>query len=78
MNMARDREQTILVDPRDFTIPYDFAPAGGIEAQGRNFCLVGQAENLPHRPWRSRDPRIRIGVRAEYHRPRRLRVLWRI
>jgi hypothetical protein len=75
MNMARDREQTILVDPRDFTIPYDLAPVGGIEAQGRNVCLVGQAESLPHRPRRSRDPRIRIGIRVECHHPW---VLWHV
>jgi len=49
MRMAPDPVQIVLVDPSDFTIPYDLALAGAIEAQGRHVRLVGQAGRLPHR-----------------------------
>jgi glycosyltransferase involved in cell wall biosynthesis len=37
-----------LVDPSDFTIPYDLALAGAIQAEGGHVRLAGQAGELPH------------------------------
>jgi glycosyltransferase involved in cell wall biosynthesis len=39
----------ILVDPSDFTTPYDLALAGAMEAQGRHVRLFGQVGELSHR-----------------------------
>jgi glycosyltransferase involved in cell wall biosynthesis len=49
MSIAPDPKQIILVDPSDFTTPYDLALARAIEAQGRRVRLVGKAGSLPHR-----------------------------
>ena len=38
-----DADRIILVDPSDFTTPYDLALAGAIQAEGRYVRLVGQA-----------------------------------
>jgi glycosyltransferase involved in cell wall biosynthesis len=37
-----DLDRIVLVDPSDFTPPYDLALAGAIQAEGRHVCLVGQ------------------------------------
>jgi glycosyltransferase involved in cell wall biosynthesis len=39
----RPLDRIALVDPSDFTTPYDLALAGGLEAEGREVLLVGQA-----------------------------------
>jgi hypothetical protein len=39
----------ILIDPNDFTTPYDLALAGAIAAEGRNVRLVGQVGELSRR-----------------------------
>ena len=41
-----DLDRIVLVDPSDFTTPYDLALAGALEAQGRKVRLVGQAGAL--------------------------------
>src|SRR5271169_5726120 len=41
-------DRIALVDPSDFTTPYDLALAGAIEAEGRHVCLVGQAGGSSH------------------------------
>ena len=38
-----DLDRIVLVDPSDFTPPYDLALAGAIQAEGRHVRLVGQA-----------------------------------
>jgi glycosyltransferase involved in cell wall biosynthesis len=49
MSVALDPDRIVLIDPSDFTTPYNLALAGAIEAQGRWVCLVGQAGGLPGR-----------------------------
>jgi glycosyltransferase involved in cell wall biosynthesis len=46
MSVATDLNRIILIDPSDFTTPYDLALAGAIEAQGRHVRLVGQVGEL--------------------------------
>jgi glycosyltransferase involved in cell wall biosynthesis len=41
-----DLDRVVLVDPSDFTTPYDLALAGAIQAEGRHVRLVGQAGEL--------------------------------
>jgi glycosyltransferase involved in cell wall biosynthesis len=41
-----DLDRVVLVDPSDFTTPYDLALAGAIHAEGRQVRLVGQAGAL--------------------------------
>lgn len=71
MNMMLDPDRIALIDPSDFTTPYNLALAGAIQAQGRWVRLVGQAGSLLHRqgvqhghfypilatPWGRRLPR---------------------
>jgi len=49
MNVMVDPDRIALIDPSDFTAPYNLALAGAIEAQGRWVRLVGQAGGLLHR-----------------------------
>lgn len=49
MSVALDPDRIALIDPSDFTTPYNLALADAIEAQGRWVRLVGQAGSLPHR-----------------------------
>lgn len=49
MSGVLDPDRIVLIDPSDFTIPYDLALAGGMASQGRYVRLVGQAGNLPRR-----------------------------
>ena len=49
MNMMVDPDRIALIDPSDFTIPYNLALAGAIEAEGRWVRLVGQAGSPLHR-----------------------------
>jgi glycosyltransferase involved in cell wall biosynthesis len=49
MSVALDSDRIALIDPSDFTTPYNLALASAIEAQGRRVRLVGQAGSLPHR-----------------------------
>jgi glycosyltransferase involved in cell wall biosynthesis len=47
-----DADRIVLVDPSDFTTPYDLALAGAIQAEGRCVRLVGQAGALdPRQPF---------------------------
>jgi len=39
-----------LIDPSNFTTPYDLALAGAIRMQGRDVCLIGQAGGLADGP----------------------------
>jgi glycosyltransferase involved in cell wall biosynthesis len=50
MNVATAPEpnRIVLVDPSDFTTPYDLALAGAIQAKGRHVRLVGQAGDPSH------------------------------
>jgi glycosyltransferase involved in cell wall biosynthesis len=50
MNVATalDVDRIVLVDPSDFTPPYDLALAGAIRSEGRHVRLVGQAGSLSH------------------------------
>src|SRR5215467_12204389 len=41
--------QIALIDPSDFTTPYNLALAGAIEAQGGRVSMVGQAGGSLHR-----------------------------
>jgi len=45
---APDLDRIVLVDPSDFTPPYDLALAGAIQAEGRHVWLVGQAGGSSH------------------------------
>jgi glycosyltransferase involved in cell wall biosynthesis len=49
MDAVIDVDQIALVDPSDFTTPYNLALAGAIEAQGRRVCMIGQAGGSLHR-----------------------------
>jgi glycosyltransferase involved in cell wall biosynthesis len=49
MNVGLDPDRIALIDPSDFTTPYNLALAGAMEAQGRWVHLVGQAGSLLHR-----------------------------
>jgi glycosyltransferase involved in cell wall biosynthesis len=40
-------DRIALIDPSNFTMPYDLALAGAIRAQGRHVCLIGQAGGAP-------------------------------
>jgi glycosyltransferase involved in cell wall biosynthesis len=44
-----EADRIILIDPSDFTRPYDLALASALEGQGRHVRLVGQAGDLSHR-----------------------------
>lgn len=44
-----DLDRIVLVDPGDFTTPYDLALARALQAEGRQVCLVGQAGALSDR-----------------------------
>jgi glycosyltransferase involved in cell wall biosynthesis len=46
----QDLDRIVLVDPSDFTTPYDLALAGAIQSQGRQVSVVGQAGALSHPP----------------------------
>jgi glycosyltransferase involved in cell wall biosynthesis len=46
---ATDLDRVVLVDPSDFTTPYDLALAGAIQAEGRYVRLVGRAGARPPR-----------------------------
>ena len=46
--MTPDLNRIVLVDPSDFTTPYDLALAGAMQAEGRYVRLVGQAGELSH------------------------------
>jgi glycosyltransferase involved in cell wall biosynthesis len=46
---APDLDRIVLVDPSDFTPPYDLALAGAIQAEGRDVRLVGQVGELSDR-----------------------------
>jgi glycosyltransferase involved in cell wall biosynthesis len=48
MSVMLDPDRIALIDPSDFTTPYNLALAAAIEAQGRSVRLVGQAGSLPH------------------------------
>jgi glycosyltransferase involved in cell wall biosynthesis len=48
MSAALDPDRIVLIDPSDFTTPYNLALAGAIDAQGRRVRLVGQAGGLAH------------------------------
>ena len=41
-------DRVVLVDPSNFTIPYDLALASAIRAEGRDVRLLGQASELSH------------------------------
>jgi glycosyltransferase involved in cell wall biosynthesis len=43
MSEAPDLERIVLIDPSNFTTPYDLALARAMEAQGRDVRLLGQA-----------------------------------
>ena len=45
---APDLNRIVLVDPSDFTQPYDLALASAMQAEGRHVRLVGQAGELSH------------------------------
>jgi len=49
MNEMVAPDRIALIDPSDFTTPYNLALASAIEAQGRWVRLVGQAGSLLHR-----------------------------
>jgi glycosyltransferase involved in cell wall biosynthesis len=49
MNVLIDLDQIALIDPSDFTTPYNLALAGAIEAQGRRVRMIGQAGGSLHR-----------------------------
>jgi glycosyltransferase involved in cell wall biosynthesis len=49
VSQTSDPERIVLVDPSDFTIPYDLALAGGIKTLGRHVRLVGQVGQLSQR-----------------------------
>jgi glycosyltransferase involved in cell wall biosynthesis len=46
--MIPDLSRIALVDPSDFTTPYDLALAGALQEEGRHVRLVGQAGNPSH------------------------------
>src|SRR5690242_6289483 len=49
MDVVLDPDRIAIIDPSDFTTPYNLALAGGIEGQGRRVRLIGQAGTPLHR-----------------------------